>query len=85
MENKNLCQSCSMPMVTDHVKGSERDGSKNNEYCIYCYENGVFKEPGITLGQMISIVETQMKEMNLPGKLIETSVNKIPKLNRWKI
>jgi hypothetical protein len=85
MKNKTLCQSCSLPMGIDHVKGSEKDGSKSTNYCMYCYENGAFKEPSMTLGQMISIVETQMEEMNLPLKLIETSINKIPKLGRWKI
>lgn len=74
-----------MPIGLDHVKGSEKDGSKSNNYCIYCYENGSFKDPKITLGQMISSVETQMEKMNLPGKLIEASVSKIPKLSRWKI
>jgi hypothetical protein len=34
---------------------------------------------------MISSVETQMEKMNLPGKLIEASISKIPKLSRWKI
>jgi hypothetical protein len=85
MENKKICQSCSMPIGLDHVKGSEKDGSKSNNYCIYCYEDGIFKDPKITLGQMISSVETQMEKMNLPGKLIEASISKIPKLSRWKI
>jgi len=85
MKNKILCQSCSMPIEIDHVKGSEIDGSKSNEYCMYCYENGAFKEPNMTLGQMISVVETQMEKMNLPMKLIDASINKIPKLSRWKI
>jgi hypothetical protein len=85
MENKILCQSCSMPMEIDHVKGSEIDGSKSNEYCMYCYENGIFKDPDMSLGQMISVVETQMEKMNLPAKLIEASVIKIPKLGRWKL
>jgi len=74
-----------MPIDIDHVKGSERDGSKSNEYCMYCYENGAFKDPNITLGQMLSIVETQMEKVNLPHKLVEASINKIPKLGRWKI
>ncbi|WP_395625551.1 zinc ribbon domain-containing protein [Daejeonella sp.] len=85
MENKNICQSCSMPIALDHVKGSEKDGTKSTNYCIYCYENGAFKDPQITLGQMISSVEKQMEKMNLPGKLIEASISKIPKLNRWRI
>lgn len=31
-----FCQSCAMPMT------EELYGSKNEDYCIYCYENGEF-------------------------------------------
>ena len=35
------CQSCGMPL-TDDVLGTNADGSKNEEYCIYCYKDGTF-------------------------------------------
>ena len=37
-----ICQSCSMPMKDDTVCGTNADGSKNSDYCIYCYKNGEF-------------------------------------------
>jgi len=85
MKSKLLCQSCSMPLEIEHVKGTEKNGSKSKEYCIYCYENGQFKDPSISLAKMLNMVEVQMEEMHLPTKIIETSLNKIPKLNRWRI
>jgi radical SAM superfamily enzyme len=36
-----FCQSCGMPL-TDEVLGTNVDGSKNEEYCIYCYKDGAF-------------------------------------------
>ena len=36
-----FCQSCGMPL-TDDVLGTDADGSKNEEYCIYCYKDGAF-------------------------------------------
>jgi len=45
MESKILCQSCGMPLDTEEMKGTEKNGLKSNEYCKYCYENGVFKHP----------------------------------------
>ena len=36
-----FCQSCGMPL-TDDVLGTNADGSKNEEYCIYCYKDGTF-------------------------------------------
>ena len=85
MKSKLLCQSCSMQLEIDHVKGTEKDGSRSNEYCIYCYENGLFKDPSLSLAKMLDIVETQMEKMNIPSKIIESSLNKIPKLNRWRV
>ena len=36
-----FCQSCGMPL-TDDVLGTNSDGSKNEDYCMYCYRNGKF-------------------------------------------
>lgn len=43
MEEK-ICQSCSMPITKSEEYGTNKDGSVNKDYCIYCYENGEFKE-----------------------------------------
>ena len=42
-ENKSMkfCQSCGMPL-SDEILGTNKDGSKNDEYCIYCYKDGAF-------------------------------------------
>lgn len=42
MEEK-YCQSCAMPMgETDEMYGTNSDGTKNLDYCKYCYQNGKF-------------------------------------------
>ena len=38
-ENQKFCQSCAMPM-TDEQFGTNADGSKNEDYCIYCFKDG---------------------------------------------
>ena len=40
MEQK-FCQSCGMPL-TDDVLGTNADGTKNEDYCMYCYKDGQF-------------------------------------------
>ena len=40
MEMK-FCQSCGMPL-TEEVLGTNADGSKNEDYCMYCYKDGKF-------------------------------------------
>lgn len=41
MEEK-ICQSCDMNIKTAEVFESNADGTKNMEYCHYCYQNGAF-------------------------------------------
>ena len=46
-----FCQSCGMPL-TDEVLGTNADGSKNEEYCMYCYREGKFLQD-CTMDEMI--------------------------------
>ena len=46
-----FCQSCGMPL-TDDVLGTNADGSKNEDYCMYCYRDGKFLQE-CTMGEMI--------------------------------
>ena len=38
---QKFCQSCGMPL-TDDVLGTNADGTKNGDYCMYCYKDGQF-------------------------------------------
>ena len=38
---QNFCQSCGMPL-TDNDKGTNADGSRSEDYCVYCYKDGKF-------------------------------------------
>jgi len=65
-------------------RGTEKDGSKSQLYCKYCYQNGSFTEPDMTLDQMIDIAEREMKKQNLPESIIQQSMNMMPHLKRWQ-
>lgn len=41
MEGK-VCQSCAMPLTKEEEFATNANGSKNEEYCIYCYKDGNF-------------------------------------------
>ena len=58
-----FCQSCGMPMQKDEDFGTNADGSKNEEYCKFCFVNGEFTEPDITMDQMIEKVVGIMVQM----------------------
>ena len=87
--NKNqprgpFCQSCAMPMEKPRDFGTNADGSKNNEYCHFCFEKGKYTDPNITKEQMIEKVAGIMKQMNIPDSQIEQVKTFIPILKRWR-
>ena len=84
MSYRKICQSCSMPMDKPELFGSKRDGSASKDYCIYCYSNGTFIKPNMTLEEMQELVKEQMLKMNLSDKLVKRAVRALPNLKRWK-
>jgi hypothetical protein len=81
----NFCQSCGMPMKKDpQGGGTNSDGSKNSDYCSYCYEDGMFTSPEIDTPQkMQQFCIKKMKEMGMPGFVACFFTRSIPKLKRW--
>jgi len=84
MEPENFCQSCSMPLDNPELLGTEKDGSKNPEYCKYCYQQGAFTTPGMALKDMSLLVVAQMEKMNFDATTIDMTVSSLPHLKRWK-
>ncbi|ATH91972.1 transcriptional regulator [Bacillus glycinifermentans] len=79
-----VCQSCSMPMAGEALSGTERDGAKSRDYCMYCYKNGEFEQPGATLEDMIEICVPHLIEEGRTEEearaLLEST---LPHLKRW--
>ncbi|HVX28655.1 MAG TPA: zinc ribbon domain-containing protein [Parafilimonas sp.] len=84
MNIENVCQSCSMPLTDESLLGTEKDGSKNYEYCKYCYQNGSFVNPDMTVEQMSSFIQQKMKEMHIHNEVTNKAVNVLPSLKRWR-
>ncbi len=72
-----------MPIDTQENRGTESDGSLNAEYCKYCYQNGLFTNPDMTLTDMRSIVKTEMEKRNISSDIIAGALNILPGLKRW--
>lgn len=85
--NQKFCQCCGLPMGdTDELYGTNADGSKNDEYCKYCFENGKFTFNG-TMEEMIEVCVPNMAAAN--PNMSEEEARKImlewfPTLKRWK-
>jgi hypothetical protein len=84
---ERYCQSCAMPMgETDEMYGTNADGSKSDDYCKYCFENGVFTQD-CTMREMIEICVPHMATAD--SGMSENEARKMmneyfPTLKRWK-
>jgi hypothetical protein len=78
-----FCQSCAMPLRIAEDFGSNADKSQNKDYCSFCYQEGKFTEPSITVDEMVQKCEGMMQEMDLPAALIAQAQKIIPTLKRW--
>ncbi|KPJ68335.1 hypothetical protein AMJ44_06700 [candidate division WOR-1 bacterium DG_54_3] len=85
MNQPAICQSCSMPLRSEVDYGTNADGSKNKEYCHFCFKDGRFTDEGITIEQKIEKMVEIAKQMNIPeDKARELARNTLPKLKRWQ-
>ncbi|SET08508.1 Putative zinc ribbon domain-containing protein [Methanococcoides vulcani] len=86
LEGMVFCQSCGMPFGKDEDFGTNVDRSKSEEYCNYCYQNGEFTQPDITLEEMIDLCSKAMDEYGIMPleEAKKLSQQNIPKLKRWK-
>ena len=79
------CQSCGMPLKKDPAGGgTNTDGTKSLMYCSFCYQNGNFTAPNMTVGQMQEFCVGKLKEMGFPKPMAWLMTRNLPKLERWK-
>lgn len=84
--NMKICQSCAMPLQNPEDFGTNKDGSKNEDYCVYCYKDGAFVDESITMEKMIDFCAPMCaKEGVYPDeKTARDDMNSyFPKLKRW--
>lgn len=84
-----FCQSCGMPL-TEEILGTNADGTKNEDYCIYCYKDGAFTGD-FTMEQMVEYCSMFVEQYNKDtGQNLTTCEYKevlrqfYPTLKRWK-
>ncbi len=84
--NTKVCQSYAMPLTSDDLFGKNADGSKNEDYCKYCFDNGVFTTD-TTMEEMIAMCAPHVVKSN-PDMSEEEAVimlrQYLPTLKRWQ-
>lgn len=85
---QKFCQSCGMPL-TDEILGTNADGSKNEEYCIYCFKDGAFTGD-FTMEEMVEFCSQFVDQYNQDAgqQLTRDEYKEIlrqyyPNLKRW--
>ncbi|MFQ6132346.1 MAG: zinc ribbon domain-containing protein [Armatimonadota bacterium] len=81
-----ICQSCAMPMEQPEQFGTNADGSRNEEYCCYCFQGGHFTAPELSLEQMQDkLVQIAVERGLMPEeKARELATAVLPTLKRWR-
>ena len=81
---QKICQSCGMPLEDD-IMGHDADGSINEDFCKWCYDNGSYLQD-CTVEEMIDFcTDVMVKEQGAdPEKVRAYLQDFLPKLDRWK-
>ncbi len=76
-----------MPLEKPEDFGTARNELRVNDYCHYCFQNGAFTEPDISMNEMIdkcvSIMARQEIMPEPQARALMADV--IPKLKRWQV
>ncbi|MDE3053385.1 MAG: zinc ribbon domain-containing protein [Gemmatimonadota bacterium] len=80
-----FCQSCGMPLVEPKDFGTGKNGIRVNDYCAYCYADGAFTKPGMTMEEMTDICVDALVKQGMPATNARTLMAAtLPMLKRWR-
>lgn len=71
--------------MSEKFFGSNDDGSKNDEYCYYCFDDGRFTDEGIDMHEKIAKnIEISVGMGMDENEAKSLAQDTIPKLKRWQ-
>lgn len=79
---KLICQCCGMPLEDQSIS-KETDGTFNEEYCKWCYNEGKFVYT--SLEELTDFLVGHMSNEQFPPEQMRNYLNEmLPTLNHWK-
>ncbi|AZH28956.1 MULTISPECIES: zinc ribbon domain-containing protein [Paenibacillus] len=79
------CQSCGMPLENEDQYGTDAQHHKTDEYCKYCYKEGAFVQPDLTMEGMIQQCVPILVEEGMQAEEATSMLrNYLPHLKRWR-
>ena len=77
-----VCQCCGMPLE-DAILSREPDGTRNEDYCQWCYAGGTFKYT--SMEQLIDFCVEHMANETWPKEQVRAHMEAVvPQLKHWK-
>jgi len=80
------CQSCGMTMFDEKAFGTNSDGTKSEDYCCYCFQNGEFGKDE-TMEEMVeSCIPFRVDDGTYPDADTARAqmLNDFKEYKRWK-
>lgn len=82
--NNKICQSCGMPIESNDLLGTNKDGSINNDYCKYCYTDGEFINK-VSMEEYIDMCSQFGEQAGMTNdEMRKLCTELFPTLKRWK-
>ncbi len=83
METK-ICQSCGMPINSNNQLSTNKDGTINEDYCKYCYQDGEFIDK-VSMAEYIEMCSQYGEQAGMTNAEMKKHCEKLfPTLKRWK-
>ena len=79
-----ICQSCGMPITSNLQLGTNKDGSINQDYCKYCYQDGEFIDK-VSMQEYIEMCSKYGSQAGMTNEEMKEHCEKLfPTLKRLK-
>ncbi len=79
------CQSCGLPF-SEKFRGTNKDLSKNSDYCLTCFKDGTFTNHQLTIQDMEKkLLEMARHHDGLTLEEAQQTIKILPDLKRWKM
>ena len=80
---KLKCQCCGMPIEDDSILGRDKDGTLNEEYCKWCYADGIYTYSD--MNELIDVCVKNMVNENFTEEQARSYMAQmLPQLDYWK-
>ena len=78
-----ICQCCGMPLYDDSVIGRDQDGDLNEDYCKWCYADGVYLYRNME--DLIEVCVKNMPQDTYTEEEVRAYLRQLlPQLEYWK-